>query len=150
VLVTPLTLLKVPHNLRADANQPPVVADMNQLLRFAATGLIGTLAHFTVLTAMVEVFNFQPTVASTMGFVVGASVNYLGARRWVFVSSASHARTLPRFLLIAFATMWLNLAIVWFGVEILNLHYFVTQILATGIAFVANYVLNKLWAFRVA
>ena len=46
-----------------------------RFLRFAMVGALGTLAHYSLLLALVEVAGAEPVVGSVAGFVLGARVN---------------------------------------------------------------------------
>jgi len=119
-----------------------------KLVAFGSVGLIGTTAHYVVLIVLVEAFGVHSVLAATAGFLVGALVNYTLNYHYTFQSSKAHLDTGPKFLLIALATGLLNSLLVYFGVEVLALHYLLVQIVATLIVFLANFALNHLWTFR--
>jgi putative flippase GtrA len=120
----------------------------SKFLRFAAVGLVGTAAHYSVLTALVELAGNPVVLATTLGFGVGALVNYLLNRRFTFASAARHAVALPKFLLIAAAGAVLNAAIVAWLLGHVPVHYLVIQLAATGIVLLWNFAANALWTFR--
>jgi putative flippase GtrA len=123
-----------------------VHATLTQFLKFAAGGALGTACHYATLILWVEVAG-GPVVAGTFaGFCVGALVNYLIARRWVFPGTQPHVTTLPRFALVAAAGAALNTAIVaWlYGA---GAHYLVAQVAATGVVLAWNFLVNKHWTF---
>ena len=117
-----------------------------QFLKFAASGAVGTACHYATLVLWVEVLG-RPVVPGTLaGFCVGALVNYLIARRYVFASDRPHAAALPRFALVAATGAALNTAIVaWLNGT--GLHYLAAQVVATGAVLVWNFFLNRAWTF---
>ena len=117
-----------------------------QFLKFAAAGAAGTACHYATLVLWVEVLG-GPVVPGTLaGFGVGALVNYLVARRYVFASDRPHAAALPRFALVAATGAALNTAIVaWLNGA--GLHYLAAQVVATGAVLVWNFFLNRAWTF---
>lgn len=117
-----------------------------QFLKFAAGGAVGTACHYATLVLWVEVLG-GPVVPGTLaGFCVGALVNYLIARRYVFASERPHATALPRFALVAATGAALNTVIVaWLNGA--GLHYLVAQVAATGAVLVWNFFLNRAWTF---
>jgi putative flippase GtrA len=117
-----------------------------QFLKFAAAGGVGTACHYATLVLWVEVLG-GPVVPGTLaGFGVGALVNYLVARRFVFASDRPHAAALPRFALVAATGAALNTAIVaWLNGP--GLHYLAAQVVATGAVLVWNFFLNRAWTF---
>ena len=54
---------------------------MNQGLRqfifFSAIGAVGTAGQYAILLLLVEGLSQPPVLASTLGFIVGALINYI-------------------------------------------------------------------------
>jgi putative flippase GtrA len=123
----------------------PVLA---KLLRFAAVGLVGTAAHFMMLTALVELVNLPVVLATTMGFVIGALVNYTLNHRYTFASTEKHSVALPKFLTISAASAVLNALIVAWLLHHVPVHYLVIQMISTGTVLLWNFSANYLWTFR--
>jgi putative flippase GtrA len=119
-----------------------------KLLAFGLVGALGTGAHYLVLVALVEAFSFDPTAATTVGFVVGALVNYLLSHRYVFASAKAHLDAGPKFFLIAAITGFMNTFMLHAGVRWAGVNYLLAQVVSTAIIFFVNYALNSLWSFR--
>jgi putative flippase GtrA len=119
-----------------------------QFLKFAASGAVGTLIQYAILVGLSEGFGVDSVLASAIGFACSAIVNYLLAHRLVFRSSAQHRRALPTFLLVASIGLGLNTAIMYALVEYGGVHYFLSQLAATGIVLCWNFTVNRLWTFR--
>ncbi|MGH8744647.1 MAG: GtrA family protein [Burkholderiales bacterium] len=126
----------------------PPIAWPNQFLRFAGAGTIGTTAHYLVLLALVELAGFNAVLASFLGFVCGALVNYNLSRRYIFNSALPHRQALLKFLSVALVGLCMNTLIMSVGVETLGLHYFLVQLAATGMVLIWNFAGNKFWTFR--
>jgi putative flippase GtrA len=123
-------------------------AAVGQFVRFATVGVVGTAAHYSVLTALVELAGVAVLPATTAGFLVGALVNYALNRRFTFASSARHVVALPKFLLIVAIGALLNAAIVAVLLPRVPVHYLVIQLAATGVVLLWNFIGNYLWTFR--
>lgn len=118
-----------------------------QFLSFCALGTVGTLAHYIVLVLGVELGG-GPVVSSTLGFIVGALVNYALSYYYVFRSDSSHPRTITKFFTVALFGLGLNTLVLSSAIYGLRLHYLVSQVLATGIVVIWNFVGNRWWTFR--
>lgn len=127
-----------------------VLKQSQQFGRFAIVGACGTAAHYAVLIAGVETLGVASTLATTAGFVVGAAVNYTLNRLITFRSGARHATAIPKYLLVTAFGAVANAAIVWTLSEGLRWHYFVAQLVATGVVLCWNFVGNRYWTFRDA
>lgn len=120
---------------------------VRQFLAFCALGTVGTLSHYSVLVLGVELGG-EPIVFSTLGFIVGALVNYGLSYYYVFRSYNSHPRTLAKFFTVALFGLGFNTLVLSSAVYGLKLHYLVGQVLATGIVVIWNFIGNRWWTFR--
>jgi len=118
-----------------------------QFLRYAGAGATGTLVHYAVLVALVQLANAAPVPASTAGAVAGAVINYGLNHRFTFASSKAHRTALPRFALIALAGVVVNALVLGALLTLPGLNYVVAQLLATVAVLVGGYLMNRAWTF---
>lgn len=119
-----------------------------QFTKFSLLGLIGTAAHYAVLIATVEVAGMSAVVSSTLGFCVGAVVNYELARRYVFGEDRRTLDSAWKFGAVALAGLFLNGALMHLMNVRLGIHYLLAQIAATGAVLLWNFSANKWWSFK--
>jgi len=119
-----------------------------QFIRFALVGAGGTAGHYLVLLTLVELRLAAPVLASTIGFVVGAIINYFLNRQYTFRSSVPHRSGLPKFLTIASVGMALNTSVMALMRTHFALHYVVAQIVATCSVLVWAFLGNRAWTFN--
>lgn len=119
-----------------------------QFITFAGVGVIGTLAHYSILLALVEWAGLTAVAGSAIGFVAGALVNYSLNYKYTFRSSASHGVALPKFMTVAAVGFCLNVLFMMTGTRWLHLHYLVVQVLATGAVLFWGFAANSLWTFK--
>ena len=116
---------------------------MKQFLTFAGIGAIGTAGHYVTLLILVEVFFIKPVLATTLGFVVGALINYFLNYKYTFNSDKPHMEALLKFLAVATIGAVLNSMIMYLGIRITELNYIIIQVFATGVVLLWNFLLNK-------
>jgi len=121
---------------------------IESLVRYTMVGAVGTLVHYLVLLALVERGGAPPTLATTLGFAIGAVVNYFLNLRFTFQSTRPHREALPRFLGVAAGGMLLNSGIVALGADLLRLHYMIPQVCATGAVVICTFCANRVWTFQ--
>ena len=119
-----------------------------QFLLFAGVGVIGTAAHYSVLVTLVQLAKTDAVISSTLGFVVGACVNYTLNYLFTFNSSKRHLEALPKFFTIALLGMLANAAIMNGLVHQAGVHYLSAQIVATMVVLVWNFAGSKIWVFK--
>ncbi len=122
---------------------------LGQFVLFCALGTLGTLVHYLVLVLGVELGG-GPVVSSTLGFIVGALVNYALSYHYIFRSNSSHQHTIMKFFTVAIFGLGFNALVLSSAIYGLRLHYVVGQVLATGIVAIWNFIGNRWWTFREA
>jgi putative flippase GtrA len=118
--------------------------------RYAAVGAIGTVLHYLTLALAVELLGIAAHLASGLGALVGALVNYILNYHLTFASTASHAKTAPKFLVVAAASVALNASGMWLATQRLGMHYLLAQAACTLLVLVLGYVANKSWTFATS
>lgn len=118
-----------------------------QFLRFASIGAIATAVHYALLITLVRSGAATPPIATTVGFSLGALVNYLLNYRYTFESDKPHLDALPKFITTALCGAALNYLVVRAGIA-LGQHYLIAQLGATALVLLWNFWVNRLWTFR--
>lgn len=118
-----------------------------QFLIFASIGAIGTVAHYATLILLVQIAHTDPVLATTIGFAVGALINYILNYRITFNSDKRHREALTKFLSVAVLGAITNGLIMSLGINIFDIHYLVIQLIATCIVLTLNFTANKYWTF---
>jgi putative flippase GtrA len=135
----------------ADPRAPTVTRSAaslgRKLGRFLLVGGFCTLLQFVLLTVLVERFGWSATPASTIGYLVSATVNYLLNYYFTFESTARHARSLPRFWLVTGCGLVLNGAVTYLATTVYGAHYLVAQAAATCVTLLWNFSANLRWTF---
>ncbi|MGZ8184166.1 MAG: GtrA family protein [Methylobacter sp.] len=118
-----------------------------KFMAFALVGVIGTLAHYSLLYALVEFRSFNPVWASGWGALAGLIVNYLLNYSLTFKSRQSHVQTFPKFALIASLGLCLNLALMALLTH--HLYYLYAQVVTTAVVLIWNFLANSFWTFQM-
>jgi len=119
-----------------------------QFVSFAAVGALGTLLHYLVLFVLVSLVGLNAVVASSVGAIAGAVVNYLLNHSVTFKSSERHRRAAVKFALVASVGFAMNAALMFVTVELMRINYLVSQVFATCGVLVWNFAANRAWTFR--
>ncbi|MFM7848229.1 MAG: GtrA family protein [Rubrivivax sp.] len=116
------------------------------LARYALVGLVATGMHWGLLVATVERAHWPAWAGSGLGAVVGAQVAYVGNRCFTFRQRGGWIVSWWRFQWTAAGGALLSMALVALAQDA-GLHYLVGQCVATGVAMLATYVVNRRWSF---
>jgi len=118
-----------------------------QFIRYGMAGAVGTAAQYAILCILVEGFAIGAVIASSVGAVAGAFVNYVLNYRYTFKSERPHADALAKYGVVSVAGIVLNGLVLALGTSALSLHYLGAQVLATLVVFFAAFTLNRAWTF---
>ena len=118
-----------------------------RMLSFATIGGIATALHYVILILLVEILSVTALVASSVGFVCSAALNYWLNYHLTFKSSQRHSDAGPKFMLIAAIGLGINSGIVAIGTELARTNYLVVQVVATAFVLAWNFLANSAWTF---
>ena len=118
-----------------------------QFMRFGLVGIVATLCHMCTLIILVEFFNHQPLVASTIGFILAVIVSYILNCRFTFEVRGNHVLLFSKYLIVCLTGLVINTSIMFLTVEILKWWYIIGQIPTLIIVPITNFTLNKYWTF---
>ncbi len=118
-----------------------------QFIIYAGIGAIGTIGHYATLVLLVQAIHAEPVFATTIGFVVGALINYVLNYRITFNSNKRHRESLTKFFSVAALGAVINATIMSAGINMFDVHYLVIQVIATCFVLVLNFTTNKYWTF---
>jgi putative flippase GtrA len=118
-----------------------------QFAIFAGVGALATAVQYLILVVLVQLVGLQPAMASSVGFVFGAAVNYALNRRITFRSREPHVVAVPKFAVVASAGLLLNGAVLS-ALLAEGIFYLIAQVVATGVVLCWNFTLNRLWIYR--
>ena len=123
------------------------VLNLKLFSKYFASGSIAALIHFIILISLVELFFFNSTIATTIGFCIGTIANYLLQYHWTYSHNKSHAKTFTKYIIVTTCMLGVNNIVFWCQVELLSIHYVIAQIFATGIVMLLNYTINTTYTF---
>jgi len=129
-------------------SRPDIRELSKKFTRFAAVGAFGVLVQYAVLIALIELFSWNAVIASGVGFLLAAGVNYYLNYRYTFESKKRHYEAFVKFSIIASAGLVLNSVIIAGCTELLALHYLLAQAVAIGVVLIWNFAGNLLWTFN--
>jgi putative flippase GtrA len=89
-----------------------------------------------------------PVTASAAGAGVGAVINYLMNYRFTFRSSRRHRDTVWRFAIVACVSLAANTLLMWIGIELLKVHYLISQLVTTALVLLGSFSVHRFWTFR--
>ena len=122
-------------------------AVLPKFMLFATVGGLCTAIQYLILVYLVSVHDWHATVASTLGFIASALVNYLHNYKITFRSKSPHMNALPRFLVISGVGLGLNGVILQAGIAYTSVPYLWCQVAATVVVLCWNFAGSLKWSY---
>lgn len=119
-----------------------------QFLRFLIVGGFSTGLQYLILFLLVHFGAWEATLASSIGYVLSAVVNFYLNHRISFASNVPYSVAALSFTLVALTGLALNGLFMAVLVHGAGQHYFLSQILTTGIVLIWNFYANRHWTYK--
>jgi putative flippase GtrA len=118
-----------------------------QILKFGVVGGIAFIIDYVTLIICREVFGINVLLSAGIAFTVSVVFNYILSIKYVFDVNKEKSSKRNFILFIVFSILGLVLTeiIMWLGTDILNIHYLIVKIFATGVVMVFNFVTRKMF-----
>lgn len=120
---------------------------MIQFIKFSLVGVINTAISFGLYSLLVF-FNVNYIGANVISYSIGTVNSYLWNKGWVFKSREKHSKMIYKFIGVNSITLLFNSFVLYYTVSILGMNKLTSQIIATSLGMMMNFVLNKLWTFK--
>ncbi len=120
----------------------------HKFIRYAIVGLFGTFTHVGLLILFVEWLFLPPVFSSSTAFIIVVIISYCLNYRWTFNAKSKHKTALFRYGTVSLIGFLLNLAIMFFLVDILQLWYLFGQMISAIFVSISNFTLNSKWTFK--
>ncbi|MFT5294380.1 MAG: putative flippase GtrA [Colwellia sp.] len=118
------------------------------LLKFLGVGGIATIVQYIIFVILIELLKIDIVLASAIGYTISSIFNYLLNYYFTFTSKVKHHVAMVKFALIVLIGLSLNSFIIHVLVDMLNMHYLLSQIITTGIVLIFNFVAHKFWTYK--
>ena len=102
---------------------------MMYFIKFLGIGAIATMIQYIIFIAFVELTSIKIVVASALGYGISSIFNYIMNYHYTFLSDAKHQIAAVKFTIVAFVGLSLNSLLMYVLVELLSMHYIISQIL---------------------
>lgn len=116
--------------------------------KFLLTGGIATAIQYIILGIGTSYYNLSASFSTGIGYGLGSIVSYFMNYFFTFNSTVSHFKATYRFYIMVSIGWLLSVILMYLFVDSLNLNKWFSQIFTTGVVFIFNYLISKLWIFR--
>lgn len=113
--------------------------------RFALSGVLASVVHVGVFSALVRLGGLYPVLATTIGFLIAFSVSFTLQKYWTFSEHSHEQRTRQalQFFVLQVANLTLNAFLVYAAVVRLGLWEEGAQVAILGVLALSTYLISR-------
>lgn len=120
-----------------------------QFIIYGFIGIIAMTIDFLCVYIFTETFLLHYLTSIVLGYLIAATVNYSLQKKLTFKNkSTRYMSQFSAFFSVGLIGMGINLITVYISVEFFGLWYMFGKVIATGIAYIWNFSVNKLFTFN--
>ncbi|MDB5940186.1 MAG: gtrA-like family protein [Polaromonas sp.] len=120
-----------------------------QLIRFLLTGGLATVVQYAVLGVCMQMLEWSALLASCTGYLAGSVLSYLINYYFTFSSGRPHHQAAPLFYIMVAVGLVINSSVMAVLAGSLGWNPWLSQLIATMLALIWNFVAARLWVFRL-
>jgi len=120
-----------------------------QFIKFCFVGASGAIIDFGLTYLLKEKAHWNKYIANSTGFITAATSNYILNRIWAFENhNPAIGRQYVMFMIISAGGLLLNNGTIYLLTKKINMPFYVSKVLATGMVMLWNFGMNYLFTFR--
>jgi putative flippase GtrA len=120
-----------------------------ELFLYLIVGALATVVEWGAFYVFDLIFGIHYTFSTALAFVLSTFANWLCGRLILFKKKTKNMATeIFKIYLISVTGLLMNIAIMYVAIEKVAVHDMVSKIIATGIVFIWNFLVRKLWIYK--
>ncbi len=121
----------------------------SQFIKFGLVGFSNTLISY-VTYALLVYLDVYYQIANIVAFTISSLSGFVLNRSWVFDGKNGHiVKQLLKYYLVYGSSLILSLVLTYIWIELVGVNKYLPPIINLIITVPYNYLLNKVWAFRM-
>lgn len=126
-----------------------IIRKNSQFIKFGVVGISNTIISYITYVVLVYL-SVHYQIANITAFIISSFSGFVLNRLWVFkVGDFSILKQLSRYYLVYICSLLLSLGLTYVWIELVGMNIYLPPLVNLLITVPFNFVLNKLWAFRV-
>lgn len=119
---------------------------IKQILKFGVVGGLAFVIDYALLYLLTEFLNIHYLISSIISFSVSVIFNYILSIKWVFdVNKKQDVKEFIIFIVLSIIGLGINSLIMYIMVDLMNVYYMASKIVATAVVMVYNFITRKIF-----
>jgi putative flippase GtrA len=122
---------------------------VQKVIAYGCVGIIGTIVHLSTLIILVETFNLDAVLSSSVGFTLTLLISFFLNKVYTFkIKSKKPSHLFLKYVLTSLFGLLLNISLMYVNTTILQLHYLIGHLAVVILIPIINFILNNYWTFK--
>ena len=130
----------------------PFYKKYKEQLLYLFFGALTTLVNLATFAFCSYSLHIEVLISNVIAWVVGVVFAYVTNRIWVFASGTKGAKAIMKeaasFTAGRLATLFMEEAMLWIGIDLLDVSSMVVKIISQIAVIIGNYIVSKLFVFK--
>ncbi|PLT33257.1 GtrA family protein [Bacillus sp. V5-8f] len=118
-----------------------------KFMKYSVVGFISTVIYFLSIFVLIEVFEKDPILASSISFVIMTIFSFILNKKYTFGGHYTNKKFI-RFIFVSTVGFILNYAIMFTILHVFSFHYLVGELVTILVIPLINFTLNNYWTFK--
>jgi len=125
-------------------------AELIKILKFSLVGFSGVIVDLSFTYFFIEKLNFGSYLSHILAFCFAGTNNYYLNKYWTFSSQQKIAKLqFATFFITSLLGLLISTICLFILTDYLNYNFYFSKVFAIGTAAIWNYLVNRLWVFRI-
>ncbi len=120
-----------------------------QFILYLIVGGIATVVEWIAFYMLDSIASINYAISTTIAFIISTFANWAAGRLLMFKGDGKIVAELIKIYLTSIAGLIMNLVIMWIAIEFIGIPNFISKVIATGIVFFWNFIIRKLFIYKV-
>jgi putative flippase GtrA len=125
-----------------------IIKGKKEFIKFGIVGVSNTLITFVIYNILLKL-GINYLLANVIGYICGMINGFIWSKNWVFRVSKESKMYFIKFALVNLLSLAVSTGLLMVLVKQLSLNSTIAQLITTCITVVINYLLNKIYTFKV-
>jgi putative flippase GtrA len=119
-------------------------------IKYIISGGTAAIVDLAFLAIFVDIFKINYLISAVLAFLIAFSVSFILQKFWTFQDKSTEGvhKQATIYFIVSSANLGINTLLMYLFVDHFHIHYFLSQILASGLLAISSYYIYSRFIFK--